>query len=272
MVAAAAASWGMWSLFLRPTHLPASVTAPIVFLAMGLITLPYALRGPRMKLDRLTVMLLAANAVFDGLNVLAFFAAMEHTTIAIAVLTHYLAPILISLAAPRIDGFASRGAGRAAAIALTGLVIILEPWRAPAEGAVLGALYGCFSAVCSAGNTFTLRRSAARIGATRALCYHSLLAGVMLSPLLAGHLGEVTVGRIALLGAGAATIGAVSGIVFAVGLLRIGSARAAILTFAEPIVAVALGALVWDEPLHPIAMVGAALVLGAGIQVARKAR
>ena len=76
----------------------------------------------------------------------------------------------------------------------------------------------------------------------------------------------------ALLGAGAATIGAVSGIVFVVGLTRIGSARAAVLTFAEPLVAVAVGALVWDEPLHPLAALGGALVLGAGIHVARKAR
>jgi drug/metabolite transporter (DMT)-like permease len=55
-------------------------------------------------------------------------------------------------------------------------------------------------------------------------------------------------------------------------LTRIGSARAAILTFIEPIVAVALGVIVWGEPLHPTAMIGGALVLGAGVQVVRKAR
>ena len=51
-----------------------------------------------------------------------------------------------------------------------------------------------------------------------------------------------------------------------------GRTRAAVLTFAEPVVAVVVGAAVWREPLSPLAIVGGALVLGAGIEVARKAR
>lgn len=272
MVTLAAASWGTWSLILRPTHLPATVTSPIIFLVMAVVALPIALRGPRMVWDRQTIGLIVANALFDALNVVAFFAAIDHTTVAIAVLTHYVAPILIALTAPWIDGVATRGARPAAGVALAGLVIILEPWHAPPDGAVLGALLGLGSAICYAGNMFTTRRAAARIGAARAMAYHAALAGVAMAPLAAGHLGQITPHALGLLVGGAATIGAVSGIVFAVGLTRIGSARAAVLTFIEPIVAVAVGVIVWDEPLHPIAMLGGVLVLGAGIQVARNAR
>lgn len=272
MCTLAAASWGTWSLVLRPTHLPATVTTPIIFLIMGVVALPVALRGPRTVWDRTTIGLVVANMVFDGLNVVSFFAAIQYTTVAIAVLSHYVAPILVALAAPRVDGVVTRGAGAAAAVALAGLVIILEPWHAPASGAVLGALLGLGSAVCYAGNVFTVRRIAARIGATRALSYHALLAGVAMTPLVAGHLEELTPENVGLLGLGAVTIGATSGVVFSLGLLRIGSARAAILAFIEPIVAVAVGVVVWGEALHPPAMLGAALVLGAGIQVARASR
>lgn len=272
MVTAAAASWGTWSLFLRPTHLPATVTTPILFLVMGVVTLPAALRGPRIAWDRTTLGLIAANAAFDALNVIAFFTAIQYTTVAIAVLSHYLAPVLIALAAPRIDRVVARGAGPAAVVALAGLVVVLEPWRAPAAGAVLGATLGVASAICYAGNVFTVRRIAARIGATRALAFHAVLAGLALAPLAAGHLGEITPASLGLLVAGAVTIGAVSGIAFSVGLLRIGSARAAVLTFIEPLVAVTVGAAVWREPMHPVAVLGGVLVLGAGIQVARKAR
>ncbi|MCW5809176.1 MAG: EamA family transporter, partial [Deltaproteobacteria bacterium] len=116
-----------------------------------------------------------------------------------------------------------------------------------------------------------------RIGAVRAMSYHSLVAAALLAPLAllapaGGGLGDITGGDLALLVAGAATIGMVSGIAFVHGLVRIGAARAAVLTFAEPLVAVAVGALVWEEPLHPIAALGGALVLGAGIHVAREAR
>ncbi len=272
MVAVAAAAWGTWSLILRPTHLPASLSCPIIFLVMGLVALPGALRGPRTVWDRWTLGLVALYAGFDALNVVAFFAALDHTTVAIAVLSHYLAPILIALAAPSIDGVVTRGARPAAAVALGGLVIILEPWHAPAGGAVLGAVLGVCSAICYAGNVFTLRRLTVRIGATRAMAYHALLAAIAMIPLVAGHLDRFTPASLGLLAGGAVTLGAGAGIVFSVGLTRIGSARTAVLTFIEPIVAVAVGAFVWDEPLHPIAALGGALVLGAGIQVARKAR
>jgi drug/metabolite transporter (DMT)-like permease len=265
-------SWGTWSLFLRPTHLPATVTTPIMLLVMGAATLPAALRAPRMTWDRATVGLIVANAAFDTLNIVAFFTALQVTTVAIAVLTHYFSPIFIALAAPRIDGVVTPGAPLAAAVALAGLVVILEPWHAPADGAMLGAALGVASALCAAGNIFVVRRIAARIGAARALCYHALLGAAVMAPLAARHAGELTGARVGLVAAGSVVLGAASGVAFSVGLLRIGSARAAVLTYLEPLVAVAVGATVWNEPLSPLAVVGGLLVIGAGIEVARKAR
>ena len=271
MVTLAAASWGTWSLFLRPTGLPVTATSPIIFATMGLFMLPFALRLPRAQWTRSTIALLLANTAFDALNILTFFAAIRTTTVAIAVLTHYAAPILIALGAPRIDGTRVRGTTPATAVALAGLVIVLEPWAEPARGAALGATFGLLSAVCYAGNTFTIRRLAERIGATRAMSYHSLLAALLLAPLLL-FAPPIAVDDALLLVAGSVSIGAVSGVVFVIGLTRIGSARAAVLTFAEPLVAVAVGATVWHEPLHPLAAIGGAMVLGAGIHVAREAR
>jgi drug/metabolite transporter (DMT)-like permease len=80
----------------------------------------------------------------------------------------------------------------------------------------------------------------------------------------------VSAGDAGLVAAGSATLGAVAGVMFAAGLAQIGSARAAVLAYAEPLVAVAVGALVWHEPLHPIAAVGGALVIAAGVHVARQ--
>lgn len=269
MVAIAAASWGTWSVFLRPTGLPATATAPLMFLVMGLVALPFAAREPRVPWDRRSLALLLMYAAFDALNVLTFFAALSETTVAIAVLTHYLAPILIALAAPFVDRIETPGARPAAAVALAGLVIVLEPWRAPAEGAVLGATLGALSALCYCGNVFTVRRLATRVGPSRAMAYHSLIAAIALAPLLLGQTAEITAGDVALVSLGSTLLGAGGGILFATGLTRIGSARTAVLTFAEPVVAVAVGALVWHEPLRPLAVIGGALVLGAGIHVAR---
>src|SRR5678815_2603652 len=94
------------------------------------------------------------NTACDAVNVLAFFGAMTTTTVAIAVLTHYAAPILIALAAPRVEGTRTRGALPAALVALGGLVIVLEPWRSGSDGALLGAALGLTSAVAYMGNVF----------------------------------------------------------------------------------------------------------------------
>jgi drug/metabolite transporter (DMT)-like permease len=272
MVAIAAASWGTWSLFLRPTGLPAHITSPLIFLVMAVTTLPLALRERAPRWDRRAVLMLAGNTVCDALNLITFFGAMRYTTVAIAVVTHYLAPILIALAAPRVDGIRTRGAPVAAVVALAGLTIMLEPWRGAGPGVLPGAALGAASAVFYMGNVFFVRRLAERIGPARAMSYHSALAGLGMLPFAVSGLATVTTFDLGLLGAGAASIGAISGLVFIVGLGRIGSARAAVLTFAEPVVAVAVGALVWDEPLRPLAAVGGGLVLAAGIHVARQSR
>ena len=272
MVAVAAAGWGTWSLFLLPTGLPAVVTTPIMFLVMGIAGIPLMLREPAPRWDRRALWLLAGNTAFDLVNVLTFFSAMNHTTVAIAVLTHYAAPILIALAAPYVDGTTARGTRPAAAIALGGLVIVLEPWHSPATGALAGAALGFASAVCYAGNVFTVRRLAAQIGVARAIVLHSLLAAAITLPFAAPELARVTATDLGYLVAGSITIGTGAGVLFVVGLGRIGSARAAVLTFAEPLVAVCVGALAWAQPLGPIAAIGGALVLAAGIHVSRQAR
>lgn len=272
MVTVAAASWGTWSLFLRPTGLSALVISPIVFAIMAVVAFPLSLREGSRRWDRTTWLLLVGNTIADALNVITFFAALAYTTVAIAVLTHYLAPILIALAAPRIEGTKTRGARPAAAVALVGLVIILEPWRGASGNVVIGAALGTTSAVAYAANVFVVRRLAERIGPSRAMSFHSALAAVAMLPLAVGGLATVSWSDLGYLAAGSMTIGAISGIVFVSGLQRIGAARAAVLTFAEPLVAVAVGVLVWNEPMRPLAAIGGVLVLGAGIGVARQAR
>jgi drug/metabolite transporter (DMT)-like permease len=257
-------------LFLRPTGLPASATSPLLFAVMGVVTLPFALRAPRAAWDRTLVLLVAANAACDALNVVTFFAALARTTVAIAVLTHYAAPIFVALAAPRVDGVVVRGTRVAALVALVGLAIVLEPWHAPADGALVGAALGLVSAAGYAGNVFVVRRLATRIGPARQMAYHSLIAAAVLAPFGASALATVSAADAGLLAAGAVTLGATAGVMFAAGLAQIGSARAAVLAYAEPLVAVAVGALVWHEPLHPIAAVGGALVIAAGVHVARQ--
>jgi drug/metabolite transporter (DMT)-like permease len=272
LVAAAAMAWGLWSLVLRPTGLPARVTAPVSMALTGILSLiAVPLEGAPARWDRISVALLLGNAVFDGLNMITFFGAIEHTTVAVAVLTHYLAPVLIALLAPTIERTRIPGGVVAAVGGLFGLALILEPWRPEnyAGDLPLGALLGSLSAVAYAGNVFVVRRLGPRIGNARSLAYHSLLSAALLAPFAVGHLAAIELGDLALLTAGAAALGTLAGLAYIRGLTRIGSSRASILTFLEPIVAVLVGWLIWREPLGVGALIGGACVLGAGGWVIR---
>jgi DME family drug/metabolite transporter len=267
LVAGAASCWGLWSLVLRPTELPASATGPLLFAFMVLWTLPFALGQPRATWTRRTLWLLAGNAVFDGLNVLTFFAAIDRTTVSIAVITHYVAPVLVAVAAPYVDRTRVRYAIPAAVVALGGLALVMEPWREAAGGT--GALLGLASAVFYAANVFVVRRLALEIGPTRAMAYHSIGSCLLLLPFGAGALTAIDGGDLALFAGGSLVLGAAAGVAYLRGLTGIGATRAALLTYFEPLVAVAVGTLVWHEPLHATAVAGAALVVAAGIVVAR---
>ena len=250
MVAAAASSWGCWSLFLRPSGLSAWETAPILFLVVGLALLPF-LRVDRpapIQWDRTTALLLAANALFDCVNVVAFFAALGTTTVGVAVLTHYAAPLIVALLAPLVDREHVKGSISAAAVATCGLALVLRPWQAPEHGVVLGALLGLLSAGGYAANVFTLRRLQQRIGAARTMSWHSLIAVVVFVPFADySALQRVGVARLALVVAGSLLLGVAGGWLFLRGLGVVGSTRAAVIAFLEPLVAVVVGWLAWDE-------------------------
>ncbi len=275
MVVGAASSWGTWSLFLRPSGLPATFTAPLMFFIMGLACLPFALRAPSVAWDRRAVWLLLGNGACDALNVLTFFAAMDRTSVAIAVLTHYATPVLVALAAPYIDREKNPAALAAALLALVGLALILEPWNSAgggASGAGWGAVLGLASACCYTGNVFIVRRLADRVGVARAMSYHSLLAACFLAPMLTTvSASAVTGAGLAYLLAGSLTVGAAAGMLYVAGLTRIGASRSGVLTFAEPLVAVVVGIAVWNEPATVAMLAGGALVLVAGAWVIRGA-
>jgi drug/metabolite transporter (DMT)-like permease len=272
MVIAAAMTWGTWTLFLHPTGVPGIVSTPIVFATMAITSLPLVRGEVAPTWGRTTWLLIAANAACDALNVACYFTALDHTTVQVAVLSHYATPILVALSAPWIDRVATPGARPAAVVAMAGLAVVLEPWNAPAGGAVVGAALGLASAAAYAGNVFVVRRLVGRIGAARAMALHAVGAAVLVLPLVATRLAEVTPTALGWLVAGGIVPGTIAGVVFARGLARIGSARAAVLTFAEPIVAVGCGVIAWHEQLHPAAAAGAVMILGAGVYVSTRAR
>lgn len=274
-IALASGTWGTWSLFFRPAEARGGVTPALeAFVVLGTIlvaTAPLALRdrlpGPR---PVRAWALLAAQGGFDAINALLFFAAMQKTSLAIAVLTHYLAPVLVALGAPVAVGErVGRDTWTALVLALVGLVTLLEPWQGSSGARLEGALYGGASAVFFALSLLAAKRLGRHFAPTEILAWHIPPGLLVILPFLpAGVLGTppAALGLLVLGGLGP---GALAGVVFIRGLRHTDASRASILMLLEPVVAVLVGVVAWHELPRPSAWLGGALVLFAAYRVLR---
>jgi drug/metabolite transporter (DMT)-like permease len=266
-VAAAAALWGTFSLFFRPAERMHPVApAAEAFVVFGVVLVavgPFAWRE-RVRASRPLGAWLAVAyiGVADALNALLFFWSMQTTTLAIAVLSHYLAPVLVAAAAP----FVLRERLRrptiiALACALGGLTLLLEPWRALGPSALAGAALGAASAVFYASNLLVFKRIQAYFSPLEVLAWHMVVALLVLFPFVPPASWAMPNEVLLRLVAAGALPGAIAGVLFVRGLARVHASRASVLTLLEPVVAVLVGALFWGEVPSVIGFGGAVLVL-----------
>jgi drug/metabolite transporter (DMT)-like permease len=269
MVAAGATLWGCWPLFLRPAGLSGSQNALLALLTMALPT-PFLLRREALK-DRRATLALVMLGVADAFNVALFFAGVKNGPVAVAVLTHYLAPLLVALTAPWVMREPrSVRALIGTPLTLGGLGMLI--WR-PGEDfsawtALLGAASAFFYAVC----VFTAK-TAARVWSPLAVTsVHStvsvatlllLFGPSVLPPLQVTTLWVVVGGLFS---------GLLGNILFNTGLRRIPTTAASALTYLEPLTASLAGWVFFQEALGPWAVAGGLLVLAVGVWVAAEPR
>ena len=274
LVALAAFCWGTWSLFLRRTQSGAGWVAPIVFAAMVLGGLPLLLAArvrdsqraarTRTRTDYARMLLLGVS---DAANAWLFFGAMDRTTVAIAVLSHYLAPTIVSLIAPRWLGTQPHAHAVPRAIVATGgLLLVLQPWHLAAIGPrhLVGAAFGAASALFYATNVVVSKQLAAKFSSEETLVFHSIVSLLVVLPLAPWNALPTLhdAGIIALAGA---AIGATAGLCFVSGVAKVPAEHASLLTFLEPITAVLIGVVVFGEPMNALGVAGGAVVIGTGV-------
>jgi drug/metabolite transporter (DMT)-like permease len=275
-IAIAASLWGTWSLFFRPAErmqrIAPALEAFIVFAVILIAVAPGAWRDrPAARRSGGAWFLIVVIGAGDALNALLFFKAMQTTSLAIAVLSHYLAPVLIATGAPFVLGERLRaGTVLALGVALGGLVLLLDPWHAETGGAAAGAVLGAGSAVFYATNILITKRIQHLFSPREILAWHMPVALVVLALCMPAGGFAIALLPLLLVAAAALLIGALAGVLFLSGLFRVDASRAAVLTLLEPTVAVFIGALVWHEQLGLVGLFGAALVLGGAAAVMRK--
>ena len=262
--------YGSIGLFVRYIPLPSSVIAMI----RGIIGAPFVLlvmllagKKSELKSVKGKLLPLGISGAIMGLNWILLFEAYRFTSVAVATLCYYMAPIFIVAVSPLL--FKEKLGKRkliCIAAALFGMVLVsglgegadsLKGVILALSAAVLYASVVSINKLCGEvspyGRTFVQLASAALI-----LLPYNLFSGSLsgLNPGLAGGLMLILVGIVH------------TGFAY---YLYFGSMEAlpaqslAILSYIDPVTAVLLSALILREPLTCAAIIGAFLILGAAL-------
>lgn len=276
LVAAAAIGWGTWPLILRHAPMPAALQSAVLMIVLTVGSLPM------MRRDRVTVRARPAHwagvawlGVGDALNVALFFAAYQRTSVAIAVLTHYLTPIFVALSAPLVLREPLRARTLAAvAISFVGLVLLLQPWRTDlTSNDLVGAALGAGSAVFYASNVLVNKRLAHVFSGSELMFFHGLVAVPLLLAMVPHDAFATTSPEsLGVLVVGSLGPGLLGGLFFVWGLRRVVATHASVLTLLEPFVAVVTAGIFLGQRLGVVPLVGGTLILcGAVLVVSARA-
>jgi len=273
-VAFAACLWGTWGLVIRETEalgrmstaLESTIVMAVITVVSGVACLRDRIARPAPWRARAWV---AWLGVGDAMNVLLFFAAYK-LTIAVSVLTHYLTPVFVAIAAPLVLG--ERRTLRttvAIAVSFGGLATMLAPSGGGASAVVLeSAALGAGSALFYASNVVVNKFVADSYSTSETMFWH----GVVATPLLAAFVGPSAWAAIepraaVFLAIASIGPGALAGLAFVWGLRRMPAAHASTLTLLEPLVSIVLGAVALGEPLGVRSAAGGALILAGSLAV-----
>ncbi len=270
LVALAAFLWGMWPLFLRHSGMPGYASGFVAMAVTSLVAVPVlALRvASRRAPTRAALLALVGVGAFDAGNVALYFGALAKGPVSVAVLTHYLAPLLVGFGAPLLlKERVSRRALVAAPVMLAALAAVVSggetevPWATAAFGAGSAVFYAA-NVLCSklAAQSFSPFEVVALHGPVAALTLLAVFQGAALPSHFDLGFGSVVIGSVV------SAIGAT--VFFNIGLRLVPAPVAGVVTYLEPVTVVAVGMLFFGEELRLMRVVGAAVVVAMGAWVA----
>ena len=264
------AIFGGIGLVRRFIDLPSSVIAMARGLIGGAATFLYfRLRGGKLSLRALGSegpWLLLSGALL-GFNWILLFEAYRYTSVAVATLCYYMAPMLVVLVSPIL--FHERitvKKGICVAVALCGMALVSGVGRGGGVKDVRGVLFGLAAAVLYASIVLTNKKLTRTDGLSRTIL-QLLTAGVVLIPyvLLTERVGTLELSGSTLLWLLAAGLifTALTYTMYFSAIPGLRAQTAALGSYVDPVVAVLVSALFLHEPISAAEWIGAVLILGA---------
>jgi drug/metabolite transporter, DME family len=270
-VAALAASWGLIPIIVREVDLDAQVLTfyRLVFAAIALAVVAIVLRrlsALRFERHRARVVVIA---VMLGLHWFLYFVTIKLSSVAVAVLMAYLAPIAIALIAPMVlpEG-RSRVALAALAPAAAGVAFVALGGEEGGAVRPLALATGLATAATYAALVLMTKRIANEVPLLALTTWNYTIAAIAVTPLLLTADRVLPTPRelpaVVALGVG---FTALSGFLYIWLLRRVTAQAIGVLAYIEPVSAALLAWALLDERLSWQVLAGGALVITAGLAV-----
>ena len=263
--------YGTIGLFLRFAAIPSEIAAMCRGILGALFILLYLkLRGRRMDRAAIRANLkwLLIGGVSLGLNWIFLFAAYVQTTVAIASLCNYMAPLIVILIAPAVLGERSDWRKMlCAGAAFAGIVLVSGVWNG-SLGRLSGVAMGLMAAVCFVVIVISNRKLRGISALDKSVVQLAVSAATILPYVLARNLGKPLVFdlRSVLI---VLMLGIVhTGIAYCLYFSGMGSLpvqTVAILGYLEPVVSVLCSAFFLREAMGAAGWIGAVLIIGAAV-------
>lgn len=262
--------YGTIGLFIRWIPLPSSIIAN----SRGIVGIAFLLCVMAAKRDRIhwddvrrNFKYLLPCGLMLGFNWILLFEAYRYTTVAVATVCYYLAPMFILLCSPflfREKLTVSRLV--CAAVAIAGMVLTSGVVQSGFSGSFKGLMFGILAALAYAAIVM-LSKKQTHISAYDTTITELGIAAVVLIPynLLTVDFSALTVTPAAiglLLVLGVVHTGFAYSLYFGA-IPHMKAQTAAILSYIDPVIAILLSALLLREPMDVPTAIGAVLVLGS---------
>ena len=214
---------------------------------------------------------LILSGAFIGFNWILLFEAYRYTTVATATLCYYLAPIFVIMASPLI--LKERLSGRkvlCVLVALAGMVFVSGVLQAGFHGLseLKGILFGLGAAVFYA-SVILMNKKITDISAYDKTIVQLVCAATVLVPyvLLTGELAVAEwsgIGFVLVLVVGILHTGVTYALYFG-SMAHLKAQTVAIFSYIDPIVAILLSAVLLQEKMDGLTILGTVMILGAAV-------
>ena len=271
LIAVSMAIFGTIGLFVRGIPLPSSEIA-LYRAVLAILAIGSYLFVTKQKIQlagmRKELILLVISGIAMGFNWILLFEAYKYTTVSVATLSYYAAPIMITLVSTILfrEKMTKRKLLSFVMSTLGILLITVSGGGMSGKGTDhIGILFGLGAAVLYA-TVVLLNKFIKNVGGIQRTFLQFVAAAVTLFPyvMLTGgmHLGDLSGSGPALL----LVIGFVhTGIAYCMyfsSLQYVPGQEAAVLSYIDPLVAVILSVSVLHEPMSALQVVGGAMILG----------